>query len=258
MAPVYADHPYELIQTPKFQASQDEKGSEPDMFCRVASEMAVVHNMVIRGLNSIYLQAPYVSHAESKYFVKYMLAWYSLLHVHHSGEETDFFPAIEDMSGEKGLMECNVSQHKKFHDGIESFKTYIDACASGKEKFDGEKVVTLIAGFGEVLTQHLRDEITTLLDLRKHGLDKMGGLEEKFGIEGERNMKELGLVVGLPFCFSNHDLGYEDGLWSSWPPAPNIVKLLCRHVMYRFNSKRWKFAACDRMGNLQPLYAVPE
>ncbi|KAF6807284.1 hypothetical protein CMUS01_14155, partial [Colletotrichum musicola] len=54
MAPVYADHPYALIPSPAFQDSKDEKGPvEPDMFCRVASEMAMVHNMAIRGLNSI-------------------------------------------------------------------------------------------------------------------------------------------------------------------------------------------------------------
>ncbi|OLN85425.1 hypothetical protein CCHL11_07994 [Colletotrichum chlorophyti] len=258
MAPFYADHPYALIPTPAYQSSQDEKRSEPDMFTRVASEMALVHNMIIRGLNSIYLQAPHVAASDTKRFLKYILAWYSLVHVHHSGEEAEFFPTIEKMTEQKGLMECNVSQHQEFHDGLGNFKAHVDACIAGKEKYDGAKLVTLIDGFGEVLTKHLGDEISSLLELRKFGMEKMGELEKRFGEEGEKNMQALGLISGLPFCFSNHDVGYEDGRWASWPPAPRVLVLLVRHVTYRLHQRRWKFAACDNMGNMKPLYAVPD
>lgn len=158
------------------------------MFSRVASQMALVHNMVIRGLNSIYLQAPHVSAPESKAFLQYTLAWYSLVDVHHSGEEANFFPAVEGMTGQKGLMECNVAQHQEFHDGLASFKAFIDACVSGTEDFDGAKAVALIDGFGTSLTSHLRDEISTLMELRTFGMEKMGALEKVFGEEGESNM----------------------------------------------------------------------
>ncbi|TQN68871.1 hypothetical protein CSHISOI_06608 [Colletotrichum shisoi] len=254
----YADHPYALIPTPTFQNSQNEKDApEPDMFVRVASEMALVHNMAIRGLNSIYLQAPHVPAPESKAFLRYVLAWHDLLHVHHSGEEADFFPAVEAMTGQKGLMDCNVSQHREFHDGLEAFKTHVDACASGRERFDGSRLVTLIDGFGEALTRHLSDEIPSILGLKLFGADKMAKLERKFAEEGEKNMKSLGLVKGLPFCLSNHDVAFEGDRWAVWPPAPSVVKLLCRHGTYWIHGKSWKFAACDRMGNLKPLYAVP-
>ncbi|KAK1971086.1 hemerythrin HHE cation binding domain-containing protein [Colletotrichum sublineola] len=255
---IYADHPYALIPTPTYQTVQNEKDApKPDMFTRIASEMALIHNMAIRGLNSIYLQAPYVSSSDSKAFLRYTLAWYSLLHVHHSGEEADFFPAVEELTGQKGLMDCNVSQHREFHDGLEAFKTYVDACVGGKEKFDGPQLVTLIDGFGEALTKHLAEEIPSILGLRDFGIDKMAPLEQKFAEEGAKSMKTLGLVKGLPFCFSNHDLAFEGGHWENWPPAPPVIKLLCRHITYRLHTKSWKFAACDRMGNLKPLYAVP-
>ncbi|KAK2027624.1 hemerythrin HHE cation binding domain-containing protein [Colletotrichum zoysiae] len=255
---IYADHPYALIPTPTHQAAQNEKDApKPDMFTRVASEMALVHNMVIRGLNSIYLQAPFVSPSDAEAFLRYTLAWYSLVHVHHSCEEADFFPAIEEMAGQKGLMECNVSQHHEFHDGLGAFTAYVNACLGGKDKFEGPKLVSLIDGFGEALTKHLGDEIPSILGLRDFGTDKMALLEQKFAEDAEKNMKALGLVKGLPFGFSNHDVGFEGGRWESWPPAPPVVKLLCRHVTYRFHTSWWKFAACDPMGNLRPLYAVP-
>ncbi|GKT42888.1 uncharacterized protein ColSpa_03069 [Colletotrichum spaethianum] len=255
---IYADHPYALIPTPTYQASQNEKDApEPDVFSRIASGMALIHNMAIRGLNSIYLQAPHVSASDTKAFLQYTLAWYSLLHVHHSGEEADFFPAIEEMTGHKGLMDCNVSQHQEFHDGLVAFKTYVDACVSGEEMFDGPKLVTLIDAFGGVLTKHLGDEIPSILGLKTFGTEKMAPLEKVFAEEGEKSMKALGLVKGLPFCFSNHDIAFEGGRWVNWPPAPPVIKLLCKQITYRFHTKWWKFAACDRLGNLKPLYAVP-
>ncbi|KAL0765392.1 hypothetical protein CaCOL14_012141 [Colletotrichum acutatum] len=211
MAPtcIYADHPYSLIPTPTYQNSTSEKDvTEPDMFTRIASKMALVHNMILRGLNSIYLQAPHVKASESKAFFQYILAWYSLLHVHHSGEEEHFFPAIDELSGQKGLMDGNVTQHKEFHDSLASFKQYVDSCVSKKDKLDSAKLMTLIDGFGDVLTKHLRDEIPSILELRVFGADKMASLEKTFEEEGEKSMK----------C--------------------------------------WKFSACDKMGNLKPLYAV--
>jgi len=32
---------------------------------------------------------------------------------HHSGEENEFFPWIEEAAGEKGIMAANVEQHSK-------------------------------------------------------------------------------------------------------------------------------------------------
>ncbi|KAH7162010.1 hemerythrin HHE cation binding domain-containing protein [Dactylonectria estremocensis] len=250
MASLFADHPFPLMPTPAL------KETEPDMFCRVASEMALVHNMIIRGLNSIYLQAPLISPTDVPSFVQYSLVWYSLVHVHHSGEETDFFPYLEETTGQKGLMEINVSQHHEFHDGLEAFKTYFGACAAEKEKFDGNKVIEIIDGFGKALTTHLADEIPTLLQLREYGMSKMGGLEKRFGEEGEKNMKVLGLVAGLPCGFGNHDVQYESGRWAKWPPAPWIVHFLARNVTFWVHRDWWKFAACDRHGMMRPLYAL--
>jgi hypothetical protein len=56
-----------------------------------ASEMALVHNMIIRGLNSIYLQAPNIKlEKDVKDFLTYMYSWSLLVHMHHDNEEGSF------------------------------------------------------------------------------------------------------------------------------------------------------------------------
>ncbi|KAH8903565.1 hemerythrin HHE cation binding domain-containing protein [Coniochaeta sp. PMI_546] len=253
MAPVYADHPFPLIKSPEFTNKQN--GTKTDIFDHCASEMACVHNLLIRGLNAIYLQALYIKPADEKSFVNYILTFSALLHAHHTGEEVDFFPTVEAMAGEKGMMEANVEQHHAFHDPLEAFDQYIQAIAAGQDKYDGKKVVGLIDAFGPALMQHLADEIPTIQGLRKYG-DKMADLQKKFDEEGEKNMKKVGLK-GLSVCLTMMDLHYEDDTWINWPPMPAVVNFLCRNVIWWFVRDTAKFGACDRVGNLKPLYAVP-
>jgi hemerythrin-like domain-containing protein len=77
--------------------------------------MAVLHNSFSRGLNSIYLQAPYIKEEDVQDFIKYCLVWHSVVSTHHEQEEKLLFPAIEKAGGasEIGLMEENVKDHSK-------------------------------------------------------------------------------------------------------------------------------------------------
>lgn len=65
------------------------------MFEKCATEMALAHNMILRGLNSIYQQAPWVEQRDAQDFLEYCKLWVQVITVHHNGEESDFFPYIE-------------------------------------------------------------------------------------------------------------------------------------------------------------------
>ena len=80
--------------------------------------MCVVHNALIRGLNSIYVQGPNIQPADYPDFIGYSLCWHSVVHEHHTSEEDLFFPEIEEAVGEKGLLDSNVEQHSK-QDGFQ-------------------------------------------------------------------------------------------------------------------------------------------
>ncbi|EGS22541.1 uncharacterized protein CTHT_0020860 [Thermochaetoides thermophila DSM 1495] len=63
MSQTYANHPFPLLSTPAYQAKQNgelPENQKLDMFTEVASEMVLVHNMIIGGLNCIYLQASHI------------------------------------------------------------------------------------------------------------------------------------------------------------------------------------------------------
>jgi hypothetical protein len=135
--------------------------------------MVLVHNMLLRGLNSIYLQAQHISKADEAPFCKYIEVWYMILHHHHSGEEEFLFPRVDQMVGEKDIMAANVEQHHAFQPALDAFMAYVRDCAAGKQAYDGDRIVALIDAFGKILSNHLADEIPTIMSLRRFDADKI-------------------------------------------------------------------------------------
>jgi hemerythrin-like domain-containing protein len=135
----------------------------------VATEMALAHNGMIRGLNSIYLQAPLIPSSDIttvRDFLTYCQCWCESMHHHHDSEEEVFFPTIERISGIQGLMADNVEQHRAFTPGFHAFQEYAQTCAP--KDYDGAKLRSLIESFAGPLTKHLHDEIETLRALDKY------------------------------------------------------------------------------------------
>ena len=95
--------------------------------------MALAHNIIIRGLNSVYVQAPYVKVADQQAFLLYARNLFRMLAIHHDSEEETIFPAVERMAGEPGVMAANVAQKQAFHGGIDALLAYIGAVLDGGE-----------------------------------------------------------------------------------------------------------------------------
>lgn len=160
-----------------------------------ASTMCVVHNTLLRGLNSIYIQGPNIQPADYKDFIGYSLCWHSALHEHHTSEEEQFFPEIEEAVGEKGLLDGNVDEHSRlafiyfpplnvvwltsndqnlgsFQDGLEKFSNYLEGLAGKESAFDAAHLNEIIDSFAPALNHHLESELQSLLALSKYG-DKL-------------------------------------------------------------------------------------
>lgn len=254
---VYADHPFPVLATPSGKLPE---GTKPDIFHDLASEMTHVHNIMFRGLNSIYLQAPHISPEDTDSFCNYMELWYEWLHAHHEGEEAILFPGIERLSGEAGIMEANVEQHRAFAEGLDAFGKHCKALVAGTEKFDGKRVIELIDSFGPTLTEHLTEEIDTLLGLKRFGEEKMKDVLKIAAEEAGTVMRGIGLTTGLPFAIVNLDRHFENDSWLTvFPPQPGQTMLaIVRNTTFYYHRDWWKFGSCDRLGNLKPLYAVAD
>jgi hypothetical protein len=134
--------------------------------------MALAHNGILRGLNSIFLQATHIPREDQdtiQDFLTYCQCWCESMHHHHDAEENVFFPSIELISNVRGIMERNIEQHRAFTPGFDLFQEYSRTCLP--EAYDGLKIRSLIEDFAEPLTRHLHEEIETLraLDMYDSG-----------------------------------------------------------------------------------------
>jgi hemerythrin-like domain-containing protein len=84
---------------------------QTDIFTTGATHMAHIHNAILRGYNSIYLQAPHVTHEDKSEFVGYAQAWFRFVKTHHDDEEKELFPAVEAIIGTKGIWKETHEEH---------------------------------------------------------------------------------------------------------------------------------------------------
>ncbi|CAI4214317.1 unnamed protein product [Parascedosporium putredinis] len=235
MAPVYADHPFNLIHTPIYGLPKDAK---PDFFDSLASEMALVHNLVIRGLNAIVLQAPTSSpRMRLRSATSYRTGVSSSALT--TAARKALLPRNRKVDGEKGIMDTNIGQHDMFHAELDGFEEYVKGCIAGKTKFDRNEVVSRLDGFAQTLVTHLNEEIPSLLDLRKFGVEKMAPLTKIIEEEVKEGMGSMTFTGGMSWFLS-------------------VIMFLCRHLTFGVHADWWKFGPCDKWGRMQPLYAVPE
>jgi hemerythrin-like domain-containing protein len=75
--------------------------------------MALLHNSIFRGYNSIYLQAPHVQDADKADFIGYALTWYKFVKSHHDDEEQSLFTKVEEMLDDKTIFEETHKEHGK-------------------------------------------------------------------------------------------------------------------------------------------------
>jgi hemerythrin-like domain-containing protein len=129
--------------------------------------MALIHNIILRGLNCIYLQAPNIrSPSDIQDFMSFCDAWSCTLHSHHKTEETVYLPLLEEQCQEKGVQARNHAEHETFLQGLLVFDVFVAEVRDNGE-YDGTKLVKLIDSFGRALETHLTNEIELLLSLEK-------------------------------------------------------------------------------------------
>ncbi|MCJ1351258.1 MAG: hypothetical protein MMC33_001242 [Icmadophila ericetorum] len=165
----WADQPLPMIETPALTRDKTHAA------IHIATEMALVHNCLLRGLNSIYLQASHVTNpVDIKDFLFFCHVWGKSTDNHHDTEEQFIFPAVEAFAKQPGIMDKNREQHQAFHDGLEAFKTY--SAETQPEDYNPVKLREILDTFVKPFQQHLKEEIDTLValeNLESTGLSKL-------------------------------------------------------------------------------------
>lgn len=103
----------------------------PLSYTIVAIELTTIHNIFIRALNSIYLQAPHIPHSEYSDFTTYSLAICRCFVAHDTPGKSTLFTELARKSGERQF----VSGHKEFDKPLRIRGNWLESCNSGKNNF---------------------------------------------------------------------------------------------------------------------------
>ncbi|KAF3764291.1 hypothetical protein M406DRAFT_322558 [Cryphonectria parasitica EP155] len=255
----WADGPMKLVGTPIHETNKT------DIFSTGASHMALLHNSIFRGYNSIYLQAPHVQDADKADFVGYCLTWFKFVKSHHDDEEETLFTKVEELLGDTSVFEETHKEHQSFMAGLVEFNTYLTSLPT-PQALDGAKLLAIMDSFSQPFETHFHNEIATIARLADHPAAPKPDTPEAaeasltFKSWGKSTVTKAGTTDVVPFFLLNLDRTplFEDGRWASWPPIPAPIKWGLINVGGWFKGGYWKFASCDSAGNRRELYALPD
>ncbi|THW20385.1 hypothetical protein D6C85_10078 [Aureobasidium pullulans] len=251
----WADGPCELVHTPQFLTKKE------DIWTKGATHMALLHNAILRGFNTIYLQAPHVKPEEYSDFVGYSLAWYRFVKSHHDDEEAELFPKVDQVLKEKGIWDETHQEHESFLVGLGDFHSYLSTLPTAST-FDGTKLVTIMDTFRKPFAHHFHHEISTIASFATLSSAPLVDSPEAeaaaviFKAWGKKTLTKAGMTDVVPFALLNLDRTFEEGMWAAWPPMPGPVRWMMVNMFGSWNWAWWKFASCDAQGNPRPLYAL--
>ncbi|KAM3533347.1 hypothetical protein MY4038_003354 [Beauveria bassiana] len=253
----WADAPIPLVATPQHLTEKT------DLFTAGATHMALVHNALIRGFNSIYQQAPYIDEQLSHDFIQYSLTWASFVTSHHHDEEDNLFGKVSDLLDDKTVWAETHKEHEAFIDGVVQFQTYLkDLSTSSSKLLSADELLRIMDSFRAPLGDHLHSEVQTIAALAAHPKAPAEGSEEAaaaalvFKTWGKKTVTKAGLLDVVPFFFLNLDRTFEGGRWAHWPPMPGPTRWILTNVVGTYYGNRWRFASCGADGSPRELFAL--
>ncbi|KAG8895677.1 hypothetical protein FRC00_007138 [Tulasnella sp. 408] len=175
------------------------EGDHTDIFELQAIRMVLLHNVIIRGFNSVLYYSMQVQPgtAELKSFLEYTEQMIEFMHNHHEAEEEIMFPAPESKYG-PGSMAHNIEGHEHFKAPFAIFENWGQEFQSGTKAWDAEAFQHAIYRFMPALRERLVDEIETLRPhlLREHFKEaKLQDIEEAARISQETPLEKVHTAV---------------------------------------------------------------
>ncbi|CAI7590989.1 unnamed protein product [Penicillium glandicola] len=243
--PVWADGPWSLIETPSKTQDVSKHAA-----IYIANEMACAHNCMLRGLNSIYLQAEYVQKpqdiADFLFFIK---SWANWVSHHHTLEEEQMFPGFEKVIGAAGFLGTNVEQHHAFQPQLKILLEY--SSHTSHVDYNATTVRRTIEEMAPIFRQHLSEEINSLLSMGPYDGTALLKVYKHSVAEAARQEKQVvpPMVLGL------RDVTFEGG--NQWPSLPPMAAWVISYFLARRNSGAWRFLPCDSWGKPRSLAFGP-
>ncbi|ODA79371.1 hypothetical protein RJ55_04964 [Drechmeria coniospora] len=252
----WANSPINIVPT---MAYADNEG---DLFVAAAGHMALLHNTIIRGFNSIHQQASHVKPQDAADFLSYTRTWLKFLRAHHATEEATLFPVIKDVLEDQSVLGEMHHEHERLHGGLSELDKLIASTDQGAP-YDARQLLDILESLRPTLEYHMHHEVSSIAELSRHSNAPARNSAEAtaagdlMATWGKNSISKGGLFDMVPFFLLNTDSTVDDGRWVAWPGMPKPVRWALVNVAGAVHGGWWRFASCNGHGRPRQLYATP-
>jgi hemerythrin-like domain-containing protein len=157
--------PAPISQVPDEKALPKLTPHEFRQYNRMAEHMDAFHSNFRSTWNVLYTACSSQKRPKNMSIKQFLSLGQQFCHhltVHHTIEEQHIFPVLaKKMPAFKKELEL-LTQHKQIHVGLDKLEKYIEECGTGERELRMQEMKEVLDGFGEVLWQHLDDEVEQL------------------------------------------------------------------------------------------------
>ncbi|KAH7026411.1 uncharacterized protein B0I36DRAFT_330599 [Microdochium trichocladiopsis] len=282
----WADVPFALIQTPLTKLG----GNVHHPAAHMANESAHLFNAMLRGLNAIYQQAPYVQTsadvADFNFLVHSWAAWV----IHHMDlRGSSLFPSLEaallkpvpgyrheqvlqqqsttdaSAGAQLHLVSDLLHEHSAFVPCLHRVLELAEKAHLQPETYSSSELVSLLVELGPHMQAHLARQVNEVFLETIRGFCGTPGSVSAH-VTGERLMQcwqacdsqssqSMDRFVIPPMMVRCRDVTYEDA-GHDWPglPVPQVHAIADR--LSRTHKGAWRFLPCDVWGRPVELCAL--
>jgi hypothetical protein len=163
---------------------------------QAALELTIIHNALIRALNSIYIQSPHIPLSEYTHFSSYALATYLSI-------------VARDSSSLFSEIACQMTDNtplRAFDTPLTAWGNWLKSISSQKVNFSAEICRGMMDDLMSTLHQYFQSVVQGIMQVSERDVDKV--MEEyRNGVFGNMSKTEV-----FPVFVLNHDLGVG-GKW---------------------------------------------
>jgi hypothetical protein len=205
----------------------------------VANEVTIMHNALIRAINSIYIQAPHVPISEHNNFVAYCLATYKGM----LALETVWLKNIEQRTGDTGLA-------RTYDASVTAWGNWIESTSQRKNNFSPDMCISMMDDFVPALQAFWNVKSMEIIGVPSRypqlNISDMWA-EEKRSLLGGLSKTKV-----LPVFLLNHD----ESSSGEFPEINGVRMWAAREVCARQNGEWWKFSTVGFGGEIREVRYV--
>ncbi|KAI0133465.1 hypothetical protein BJ170DRAFT_715498 [Xylariales sp. AK1849] len=250
----WANEPWPLFET----LSRTQYITHPVL--HIANEVTHGYNATVRGLNAVYLQAPYVTAAKDIADLLFLThCWSVWVLDSRILRQTRVFPEFEEILERPGAFPSSLKGELDFGPALHVLSQYAEQTQSTPECYDCRVLQEMIEILAPPLHENLARQISMLVDMiplcgqpgSPEAEFRAGRLLQVYLFHEAEASNTMDRYLVPPMIMRMRDTTYEGG--NSWPGLSVLAVHAIADRLSPAHAGAWRFLPCDIWGRPREL-----